>query len=361
MAEEDAPPAGEPEDDPEDVGNAEEEEDFESGMRHAAADYQAHDADGDHKLDFNEFCALVRDRESGEFTDEELKARFEQLDADGSGQVDLHEYVRYSLRDALQRSSSRVMDLFKQWDNDGSGEIDKREFRRAIRAMGFNFFADDSEIDMVFDDFDLDKSGSVDYKELNKQLRVGAGSALDPLLQPGAAGEIGTKSSNKHKLRRKDPNQMKSSKLSNVAIDLDSDKSVQEQLRDILTANAVRVIDLFREWDDDGNGVISKKEFRTALNAMGIKAEKSEVDGLFDSFDADGGGSIEYSELNKALRRGGGVQLDSKLQAGGAGSIELTAKNKSSIGKKKIDSTVRPITFANKVKNAPAAAAANRK
>ena len=79
-----APPSAEPEDgDPEDVANDEAEEDFEAGMRHAAADYQAHDTDGDHKLDFNEFCVLVRDRESGEHTDEELRARFEQLDADG--------------------------------------------------------------------------------------------------------------------------------------------------------------------------------------------------------------------------------------------------------------------------------------
>ena len=98
------PPPAEAEDE-EDVANAEAEEDFAAGMANAAVDYQAHDTDGDHKLDFDEFCALVRDRESGDHTEEELRARFEQLDADGSGQVDLHEYVRYSLRDALSSSS----------------------------------------------------------------------------------------------------------------------------------------------------------------------------------------------------------------------------------------------------------------
>ena len=49
--------------------------------------------DGDGKLDFAEFCSLVREREGGEFSNEELRKRFEALDADGSGQVDLAEYL----------------------------------------------------------------------------------------------------------------------------------------------------------------------------------------------------------------------------------------------------------------------------
>ena len=69
-------------------------------------------------------------------------------------------------------------------------------------------------------------------------------------------------------------------------IDEDSDKSVAEQLRDALSKAAVRVIDLFREWDDDGNGAIDKKEFRKAMPALGFSASKDEVDGLFDEWDA---------------------------------------------------------------------------
>ena len=181
----------------------------------------------------------------------------------------------------------------------------------------------------MFDDFDMDNSGLLDYKELNKQLRQGAGSALDPRLKPGAAGEIGTTSTNKHKLRRRDPNAERPKGSVMRGAQLDSDKPVQEQLRDLLTANAVRVIDLFREWDEDHSGTVDKKEFRKALQALGVQAEKKEIDELFDSFDADRSGSLEYSELNKVLRRGGTVALDPSLQAGGAGAIELSAKNKS--------------------------------
>ena len=35
---------------------------------------------------------------------------------------------------------------------------------------------------------------------------------------------------------------------------------VQEQLRQILVDNAARVIDLFRDWDDNGDGKVSKKD-----------------------------------------------------------------------------------------------------
>ena len=54
------------------------------------------------------------------------------MDGDGSGQVEQHEFIKFSLRDALTRSSTRVLDLFREWDEDGSGKVDKKEFRKAI-------------------------------------------------------------------------------------------------------------------------------------------------------------------------------------------------------------------------------------
>ena len=318
-----------PEPEVDDVKNGEEEENFQAGMRQNAADFQAHDTDQDGKLDFNEFCALVREREMTDFTEEELRARFVALDADGNGQVDVSEYIRFSLRDALARSSTRVIDLFRQWDEDGSGEIEKKEFRQAIKSMGFDFIANDKEIDMIFHEFDTDGSGKVDYKELNKHLRQGAGSKIDPLLYAGAAGEIDTKSENRHKLRRRASGEkLKGTFLHKGSIDPTSDVPVQEQLRGLLTANAVRVIDLFREWDEDGNGLVDKKEFRKAVAAFGFEANKEVVDALFDSLDVDGGGTLDYNELNKAFRPGGSIELDASLKAGAAGVIELKAKNK---------------------------------
>jgi Ca2+-binding EF-hand superfamily protein len=144
-------------------------------MRQNAMERDAADADNDGKLDFKEFCVFVRDREEGEFTDKELKERFDALDEDGSGQVDMQEYLIWSLKDALARSSDRVVDLFRAWDEDASGSVDKKEFFKAIRVLGFDIEQADS--DAVFDALDEDGSGSLEYKELNEMLRKGVGSS----------------------------------------------------------------------------------------------------------------------------------------------------------------------------------------
>ena len=78
-------------------------------------------------------------------------------------------------------------------------------------------------------------------------------------------------------------------------------QSVQKQLADALKEHQVRLIDLFREWDDDGNGALDKKELRQAVAALGYEAPKKDVDKLFDSIDVDGNGWIEFHELKAAL------------------------------------------------------------
>ena len=47
----------------------------------------------------------------------------------------MNEYVRYSLRDSLARSTVRVIDLFREWDEDGDGSVSKKEFRKAMPML----------------------------------------------------------------------------------------------------------------------------------------------------------------------------------------------------------------------------------
>ena len=217
------------------------------------------------------------------------------------------------LREALALSATRVIDLFKEWDEDGDGVVTKKEFRRAVPMLGLDPVPSKADIDALFDQWDPDGSGNIDFKELNKILRKSA-EGLDPSLQAGAAGKIEMDSKAKTALR-KGPNLQRGSSLAKVDIDEASDKSVAEQLRTILSKNAVRVIDLFREWDEDGDGVVSKKEFRKAMPLLGLEVPKKEIDALFDSWDPDGSGSLTLKELDKKLRRGAEVQLDDKLKA----------------------------------------------
>ena len=175
------------------------------------------------------------------------------------------------------------------------------------------------DIDALFDTFDPDRSGSVDYHELNKALRRRV--ELDPSLRAGAAGAIELTSKNKSnrkpatgggwgraRTKMRAASALKGAKgkrgkgsVVRIELDLESDVSIQDQLKarvpapspqltatlthstghclhhpvattvpqDGLAKNSARVIDLFREWDDDGNGEVSKKEFGKAMRKLG--------------------------------------------------------------------------------------------
>ena len=282
------------------------EEDFEAGMRQNAMERDAADADNDGKLDFDEFCVFVRDREEGEFTDKELRERFEALDGDKSGQVDMSEYLIWSLKDALARSGDRVVDLFRAWDEDKSGTIDKKEFFKAVRALGFDVEEKDSNL--VFDALDADKSGSLEYKELNTMLRQGVGSDLTKR-NLKRAEKFNADRSRTAKVTAKNVNvnyvSARSAALPPTVKLEKGNKTIQEQLFNAVKEHKVRLIDLFREWDDDGNGALDKKELRRAVAALGYDAPKKEIDDFFDSMDDDGSGLIEFDELKAALSEKG--------------------------------------------------------
>ena len=151
------------------------------------------------------------------------------------------------------------------------------------------------------------------YPEL---LRQGAAVALDRSLQPGAAGSIVTVAHNKNVVRkgRVDKND------SNLLQGLDIDESlgleqVDEQIRDYLSQRAVRVIELFRQWDDDGTGKIEKKEFRIGMKELGLNVSKALMNELFDSWYKDKSGIITIEELQKLLRRG--VSVNARNSASG--------------------------------------------
>ena len=79
---------------------------------------------------------------------------------------------------------------------------------------------------------------------------------------------------------------------------------IESKLARAVKKNAIRVMDLFKDWDEDKNGIISKKEFRAALRGLDIEGSKEDHDALFDKWDVDGSGALDFEELNKALRKG---------------------------------------------------------
>jgi hypothetical protein len=62
-----------------------------------------------------------------------------------------------------------------------------------------------------------------------------------------------------------------------------------------------RVTDLFRRFDQDGNGRIDFDEFKVGLRASGVPLNSSEIGYLFNSIDGNGNGEIDTEEFAQFL------------------------------------------------------------
>ena len=99
------------------------------------------------------------------------------------------------------------------------------------------------------------------------------------------------------------PKKKGTSPLGNLDLDEGPNaKPIAEQLGEALRKHATRVLDLFRDWDNDGDGEVSRKEFHRAMPALGLNVPKKAIDELFTSWDKDGGGALSLRELQKILR-----------------------------------------------------------
>ena len=155
-----------------------------------------------------------------------------------------------ALREKLLSKKLKVVDLMKGYDEDAKGALTRKEFAKAMRAMGVDGTAD--ELDGAFDAFDTDGDGAVSLAELTKQLRPGQKIEIDPMLQPGAAGAIATKSAPKKPglVRSKTESQIASADLEAghrrrqfvEKIDITSSVAIQDQILAILTKNKVAAV-----------------------------------------------------------------------------------------------------------------------
>ena len=180
-----------------------------------------------------------------------------------------------------------------QRDEDGNGIVDGREFRQALPMLGIKLPKEKAVA--LFKTFDVDDSGAIDYTELHKQLRPGQGGCaativaptivdrpqqhhvrlsdvdIDEILRAGAAGEIALHAKNNTELRGKLNGDTSLFGEANL-IDMQSDTPIMEQLAYVMGNRLVRVIDIFRAWDEDSSGTVSKREFGKVLPLLGGSA-----------------------------------------------------------------------------------------
>ena len=260
----------------------------------------------DEQIDLLAFATLIREREGVEIEDELITKVFAAFDKDGSGTISAHEYLLYSLVEALGQTQLRAVDLFKAWDEDASGEIDEKEFVKAMDALGYA--VPHAVSSRLFRELDVDRSGSLKYAEIGKALstRVGAEATKAELMRyaPGGqqanrdkrggssavgGGHVARDSTNYASVRTR-------TLPVGAKLEATSGVPVMEQLGALLTYHAQTIIRLFQDWDEDGNGGVSKAEFRRALQGLGYDAPAKDIDALFVALQGDNGGKSDMAE-----------------------------------------------------------------
>ena len=135
------------------------------------------------------------------------EAVFAEMDVDGSGTIECAEFVRFTLRSALERSAARIVDLLCPSSNGGgrsgdegrlgrsggggpSGSVARLEFHRAVRTIGID--APALDLDAVFDEAvtpgtTRGATERVDLLDLEWVLRMGVGG---PLPAPPETAEV---------------------------------------------------------------------------------------------------------------------------------------------------------------------------
>ena len=204
------------------------------------------------------------------------------------------------LRSYVGANCTKVVYLLREIDEDGKGSVNRAELRSVLSVLGLQVTRADAD---AFVDTLVASDGQVHYNELHGKLGD-ADSASE--FAGDVANRIELVSLNAAALRGGILINNISSVLGVDAVlnfGSTNDTSISEQLRDALGRNLARVVDLFHEWDVDGDGLITRAEFRKALNMLGVRASAPAMDALFDEFDVDGSGRINYHELHRQLRR----------------------------------------------------------
>ena len=135
-------------------------------------------------------------------------------------------------------------DIFDQFDKDKDGKISAKELENAMVSMGQN--PTNEEIKEMMEEADLNKDGKIDFEEF---------------------------------------------------LNLMTRNSQETQTED-------EVINAFRVFDKEGNGLISSAELKHIMMTIGDKMTEEEADEMVNEADIDEDGMINYEEFVRMMMAG---------------------------------------------------------
>lgn len=84
-----------------------------------------------------------------------------------------------------------------------------------------------------------------------------------------------------------------------------------EKLRQIVRSSSLSFEDIFKKFDEDGNGFISSIEFRNAIRKLNLGLSSREIDLIMKRVDTNGDGNIDWKEFINKFKT---TELDERLK-----------------------------------------------
>uniref|UniRef100_A0A336LA48 CSON005862 protein n=1 Tax=Culicoides sonorensis TaxID=179676 RepID=A0A336LA48_CULSO len=104
-----------------------------------------------------------------------LKEIIDEVDADGSGELEFEEFVTLAARFMVEEDAEAMLqelkEAFRLYDKEGNGYITTGVLREILRELDDQLTNDD--LDMMIEEIDSDGSGTVDFDEFMEVMTGG--------------------------------------------------------------------------------------------------------------------------------------------------------------------------------------------
>ncbi|CAH1154112.1 unnamed protein product [Phaedon cochleariae] len=108
-------------------------------------------------------------------TDSMLKEIIDEVDADGSGELEFEEFItlasRFMVEEDAEAMQQELKEAFRLYDKEGNGYITTGTLKEILKELDDNITGD--ELDAMINEIDADGSGTVDFDEFMEVMTGG--------------------------------------------------------------------------------------------------------------------------------------------------------------------------------------------